>query len=67
MYISPYGKPEGLSDRLRKFADQLGKGNLPWLGLGIIDDLKCAAAVIDGQPTPLTSDEEFAKEQEYDL
>lgn len=51
MYISPHGKAEGLPERLEKWADDLGKDTrYPWRGLGIIEDLKAAAAVITGRP-----------------
>lgn len=53
MYVSPYGKTEGLSKRLDKWASDLGKNSTyPWVGLGLIADLKAAAAVIDGRPIP---------------
>lgn len=53
MYVRPYGKPEGLSERLDKWASDLGKNtSYPWVGLGLIADLKAAAAVIDGRPVP---------------
>lgn len=53
MYVSPYGKTEGLSKRLDKWAADLSKNiSYPWVGLGLIADLKAAAAVIDGRPVP---------------
>jgi hypothetical protein len=73
MYISPHGKAAGLSDRLSKFAEMLASDKrYPWLGLGIIDDLRAAAAVIDGRAVPPTMLEEMEAEEkskklEYDL
>lgn len=53
MYVSPFGKVDGLSARLDKWAADLSKsGSYPWVGLGLIADLKAAAAVIDGRPVP---------------
>ena len=72
-YISPHGKAAGLSERLLKFSDALSKHrSYPWLGTGIIDDLRAAAAVIDGRAIPPTMLEELEAEQqtlklEYDL
>jgi len=61
MYESPYGKTKGLPVRLDKWADDLSKNNeYPWAGLGLIADLRAAAAVLDGRPVP-------AEEVEYDL
>ena len=64
MYVSPYGKADGLSDRLKKWADDLGKDRrYPWAGLGLIEDLLVAAAVVDGQPVPAPA----APTMEFDL
>lgn len=42
-----FGKPEGLARRLAMWANSLGKNkSYPWLGLGIVDDLKCAAKML---------------------
>ena len=55
-YESPYGKSEGLAERLLQWADKFGKDrSLPWQGLGLIADLRIAAF-------DLTK-----KELEYDL
>lgn len=65
MYISPHGKAEGLGERLQKFSDQLATDrNIPFAGLGIIEDLRAAAALLEGRPLPKTSS---AEELEYDL
>lgn len=68
-YISPHGKAAGLSDRLLKFAENLATDkSIRWFGTGIIDDLRAAAAAIDGRPLPLTMDEQMEAEKlEYDL
>jgi hypothetical protein len=66
MYTSPYGKAEGLSTRLDKWASDLGKHSFPWLGLGLIHDLRAAAALLDGRPVPIDPYEE-QPEPEYDL
>lgn len=53
MYVSPYGKPDGITDRLKKWADDLGKDRtFPWAGLGLIADLQTAAALLEGRPAP---------------
>ena len=66
MYISPHGKAAGLSERLLKFADTLSKNkSYPWIGTGIIDDLRAAAAVIDGRTVPPTMLEEMEAEQSH--
>jgi len=73
MYVSPFGKEEGLSARLDKWASDLGKNtSYPWVGLGLIADLKAAAAVIDGRPVPVDpinqeKPEEPAPPMEFDL
>lgn len=47
-YESPYGKPEGLRDRLAEWVQRLSNDrNLPWVGLGLIDDLDAATAMQD--------------------
>lgn len=44
MYKSPFGQPEGLGKRLAYWANQLSHDRkYPWMGCGLIDDLKCAA------------------------
>ena len=60
----PFGKPEGLEKRLAMWANQLGRDSrYPWIGLGIIDDLKCAARMLGADPDKLYP----AKQTEYDL
>lgn len=47
-YVSPFGKPQGLAARLAKWASDMGTDrNLPWAGLGIIEDLKLAAQLLN--------------------
>lgn len=67
MYISPFGKEDGLSQRLDKWVTDLSRNHsYPWVGLGLIADLRAAAAVIDGRPIPIDPYEE-QPEPEYDL
>lgn len=64
MYVSPYGKPEGLAERLDKWASDLSKNSTyPWAGLGLIADLKLAAATLSGRPV----EEKPAPTLEFDL
>lgn len=47
-YVSPYGKPRGLAARLSQWASRMGTDrSLPWAGLGIIEDLRLAAQVLN--------------------
>ena len=46
-----FGKPENIEKRLAMWAAQLSMGkSLPWVGLGLIDDLKCACRMLGGDP-----------------
>jgi hypothetical protein len=55
-----YGKPEGLADRLDEHAERMAKDKrTPWLGLGLYDDLQCAARQLRGQPEPTKPSLEF--------
>ena len=66
MYVSPYGQSKGLPDRLDKWADDLsGDRQLPWMGLGIIADLRAAAAILNGKPVPI--EEPVKTEVVFDL
>lgn len=48
-----FGKEEGLARRLAMWANSLGKNKMyPWLGLGIVDDLICAARVLGCNEDP---------------
>lgn len=67
-YESPYGKSEGLRDRLAEWAERLGTDkSLPRAGLGLVADLEAAVRefdavggrALDPPPTP--------QPQEYDL
>lgn len=54
-YQSPYGRSEGLAERLRKWAKQLGTDkSLPWHGTGLVADLEAAAQVL--QPSSMEFD-----------
>lgn len=47
-YNSPYGKAEGLRDRLQDWIKRLSEDkSLPWIGLGLIADLNAAVAALD--------------------
>lgn len=47
-YVSPYGKPAGLQQRLAEWAERMGRDrSLPWAGLGIIGDLTLAAKILN--------------------
>lgn len=46
-YISPYGKPRGLVARLLKMAQTMATDRGRWAGLGIIEDLKLAASILN--------------------
>lgn len=49
-YDRQYGKREGLAARLLEHIERLGKDKtLPWVGLGLIDDLRAASAAISGK------------------
>ena len=46
-YVSPYGKPGGLAKRLADWAERLPLDHsYPWVGTGILEDLKLAAAIL---------------------
>lgn len=49
-YDRQYGKREGLAERLIEHIKRLGTDRtLPWVGLGLIDDLYAASAAISGK------------------
>jgi len=69
-----FGIPEGLGRRLNTWANQLAMDKrYPWIGTGLIDDLKCAASqlgapsfdemfpVRDYSPKPVEEEDEFAE------
>lgn len=70
-----FGKPEGIEKRLAMWAAQLSTDkSLPWIGLGLVDDLKCACRMLGGDPDKQYPDwrkavpaSEPAKVTEYDL
>jgi hypothetical protein len=46
-----FGKPEDIEKRLSYWARQLSTDkNFPWVGLGLIDDLRCACKMLGGDP-----------------
>lgn len=47
-YESPYGKQEGLRERIQQWIDRLSKDqSLPWVGLGLIADLEAVKKNMD--------------------
>lgn len=75
-----FGKPENLEKRLAMWANQLSRDRkYPWVGLGLIDDLKCACRELGGDPdkqypdmrpktkVPIEPAPEPASAMEYDL
>lgn len=71
-----FGKTEGLGKRLAMWANSLGRNKMyPWIGLGIVDDLKAAARALGEDPDALYPTEIFdhrpepqpAPAMEYDL
>lgn len=65
----PYGRREGLADRLADHAEKLAKDkSTPWLGLGLYDDLAAAAAILAGREPPHPKCEPDTKpKMEFDL
>jgi len=50
---SPYGNPEGIAERLREWAERLGKDHrFPFVGLGLFKDLEAAANILEGKASP---------------
>lgn len=46
-----FGRPEGIERRLAMWAKRLGMDKtLPWVGMGMIADMKCACAMLGGDP-----------------
>lgn len=69
-----FGKREGLEKRLAYWSRQLSNDKrFPWVGLGLIDDLKCASRELGGNPDETFPDmrknppPEPAAAPEYDL
>lgn len=69
-----FGKPENIEKRLAMWANQLSTDKAyPWVGLGLIDDLKCACRMLGGNPDQRFPDMRKpekaapAKTMEYDL
>lgn len=61
MSLPKYGSREGLTDRLDDWIERMCKDkSLPWMGMGLIADMKIAVAVLRGEP-------EKKPDQEYDL
>lgn len=69
-----FGKRENLEKRLAMWANQLSHDpKFPWVGLGLIDDLKCACRELGGDPDKRFADTRTPKPApapkivEYDL
>jgi hypothetical protein len=66
-----FGKRENLEKRLAMWVAQLSMDrSLPWVGLGLIDDLKCACRELGGDPDKQYADMRNPKPApvvEYDL
>lgn len=70
-----FGKPENIEKRLAMWANQLSMDRkYPWVGLGLIDDLRCACQMLGGDPDKQFPDMRKpvaapapAKAMEYDL
>jgi len=46
-----FGIPDGLGRRMNTWANQLSRDkSYPWVGTGLIDDLKCAARELGAPP-----------------
>lgn len=49
-YVSPYGKPQGLAERLDNWAYRMRTDqSLPWVGLGIIGDIELATKLLNSR------------------
>ena len=47
-YVSPYGRFEGLPERLQDWIARLGRDrSLPWAGLGLINDLEAVVKLLN--------------------
>lgn len=70
-----FGKPENIEKRLAMWVWQFSMDkSYPWVGLGLIDDLKCACRMLGGDPDKRYPDmrkpapaPEPVKTVEYDL
>lgn len=52
-----FGKPENIEKRLAMWVNGLSTNKaLPWAGLGLIDDLKCACRMLGGDPDKVYPD-----------
>lgn len=53
----PFGKPENIEKRLAMWVNGLCTDkSLPWVGLGLIDDLKQACRMLGGDPDKIYPD-----------
>lgn len=46
-----FGKPEGIEKRLAMWVTRFSTDkSIPWVGMGVVDDLKCACRMLGGDP-----------------
>jgi hypothetical protein len=70
MPLPQYGSTDGLPDRLLEWVDRLGRDkHFPWVGTGLLADLKTAAAELirDPRRTQPVPDKIAKKILEFDL
>jgi len=46
VYDPPYGKITGLPERIGRWLDRLKSPSLPWIGLGLIEDLRMVMRIL---------------------
>ena len=67
-YERNFGVRTGLENRLATWANQLSMDNrFPWVGLGLIADLKCAAKQLGSDPEVMFPALRDPEPEEYDL
>lgn len=71
-----FGEPENIEKRLAMWVQQFSTDKrYPWVGLGFIDDLKCACRMLGGDPDrkypdmrkPVAAPKPEPENEEYDL
>jgi hypothetical protein len=63
-----YGAREGLEESLERWVERLSTDkSLPWMGLGLIADLKAAVAALRDEEDEFANFQKPEKSQEYDL
>lgn len=67
-YVRPFGKPEDIEKRLVAWRRQLGMDkSLPWVGLGLLDDLVCAAKMLGADVSEFEEPDKDQSTLEFDL